>query len=488
MTISSIMPVEDNDRMASTHPRADGPRRRRAFSPADKLMHLTAYEQACEDGTGGSYLRREGLYSSLISEWRKQRDAGVLDGKPATSKIGKLTAEQAEIARLKRELDRANKRLTTTEAALSIMGKGTRSLGITVRESGSGRQADQALTAAWTELTEAGVSTRTASALTGVVRSTAVRRRAADKAPTPEVAVGPATPPANKLTPMERRRILDVLGSARFVDYAPLEVYAQLLDEGIYLCSVSTMYRVLRENAQVNERRRLARHPARACPELVASAPRQVYSWDITKLAGPVKGRYFDAYVMIDIYSRYIVGVHVHAHESGVLARELMEQIFAVHGIPQVVHADRGTSMTSKSVATLLADLEVTRSHSRPRVSNDNPYSEAVFKTLKYGPTFPDRFGSLSEAREFMIQFSEWYNHDHRHTGIGLHTPADVHFGLAAGKGAERRQVLDAARVRHPHRFGTTNAPKILDLPDTVWMNQPAEGSETTAEAEKSAA
>lgn len=220
------------------------------------------------------------------------------------------------------------------------------------------------------------MSTRTASAVTGVVRSTAVRRRAAAAAPTPSAPARPTHPPANKLTPIERRRILDTLNSDRFVDQAPLEVYAQLLDEGVYLCSVSTMYRVLRENAQVSERRRLARHPARTCPELVATAPRQVYSWDITKLAGPDKGRYYDAYVMIDIYSRYIVGVHVHAHESGVLARELMEQIFAVHGIPQVVHADRGTSMTSKSVASLLSDLEVTRSHSRPRVSNDNPYSD----------------------------------------------------------------------------------------------------------------
>lgn len=329
------------------------------------------------------------------------------------------------------------------------------------------------------------MSTRTASAVTGVVRSTAVRRRAAAAAPTPSAPVRPTHPPANKLTPIERRRILDTLNSDRFVDQAPLEVYAQLLDEGVYLCSVSTMYRVLRENAQVSERRRLARHPARTCPELVATAPRQVYSWDITKLAGPDKGRYYDAYVMIDIYSRYIVGVHVHAHESGVLARELMEQIFAVHGIPQVVHADRGTSMTSKSVASLLSDLEVTRSHSRPRVSNDNPYSEAVFKTLKYGPEFPERFGSLREAREFMMQFTEWYNHEHRHTGIGLHTAADVHFGLAAAKAAERRQVLEAARARHPYRFGTTTAPKILDLPDTVWINRPADDS---AEAETSAA
>jgi len=194
----------------------------------------------------------------------------------------------------------------------------------------------------------------------------------------------------------------------------------QLLDEGTYLCSVSTMYRVLAEQCQVKERRRLARHPARVCPELVATAPGQVYSWDITKLAGPVKGCYYDAYVMIDIYSRYIVGAHVHAHESGPLAVEMMTDIFTIHGTPQVVHADRGTSMTSKTVATLLADLQVTRSHSRPRVSNDNPYSEAWFKTLKYASVFPECFGSLADARAFLNRFVQWYNHDYHHTGLGL--------------------------------------------------------------------
>lgn len=342
------------------------------------------------------------------------------------------------------------------------------------------------MTAAWSELTAVGVGTRAASALTGLVRSTATRRRSAARLPTPPAVDRPA--PVNKLSDLERRRVLDVLNCERFVDQAPLEIFAQLLDEGTYLCSVSTMYRVLRENAQVVERRRLARHPAKACPELVATAARQVYSWDITKLAGPVKGQYFDAYVMIDIYSRYIVGVHVHTRESGLLARELMEQIFAVHGIPNVVHADRGTSMTSKTVATLLADLEVTRSHSRPRVSNDNPFSESLFKTLKYGPEFPERFGSLFAAREFMDSFTNWYNHEHRHTGIGLHTPADVHFGLAAGKAADRRSVLAAAREQHPHRFGTKVVPKILDLPDSVWINRPADESEDAQDSETAAA
>jgi putative transposase len=342
------------------------------------------------------------------------------------------------------------------------------------------------MTHTYLSLIAGGVTTRRAVVLTGLVRSTAARRHNAATEPTPVVSAPPAGSPVNKLTDVERRRVLQMLTSARFVDLAPLQIYAQLLDDGVYLCSVSTMYRVLGENTLVVERRRVARHPAKVCPELVATAPRQVYSWDITKLAGPVKGTYFDAYVMLDIYSRYIVGVEVHAHESGVLAKELMEQVFAVHGVPQVVHADRGTSMTSKTVAALLADLEVTRSHSRPRVSNDNPYSESLFKTLKYGPAFPERFGSLCDARQFMDLFTNWYNHEHRHTGIGLHTPADVHFGLATDKAADRRVVLTDARTRHPHRFATARAPKILDLPDTAWINRPAQ--DATGEAETTAA
>ncbi len=338
------------------------------------------------------------------------------------------------------------------------------------------------MTTAYDELLRATVSTRTASVLTGMVRSTAARRRAVAAAPPPPISPRRAEP-VNKLGLPERLHILQILNSERFVDQAPLQIYAQLLDEGTYLCSVSTMYRVLGENKQVKDRRRQARHPARACPELVATAPRQVYSWDITKLAGPIKGQYFDAYVMIDIYSRYIVGVHVHTHESGVLAKELMEHIFNVHGIPQVVHADRGTSMTSKTVATLLADLEVTRSHSRPRVSNDNPYSESLFKTLKYGPTFPERFQSLSQARHFMDQFTEWYNHEHRHSGIGLHTPADIHYGLAEDRDVQRRAVLENARAQHPHRFSTERVvPKILALPDAAWINQPADEPDTDRE------
>jgi len=325
--------------------------------------------------------------------------------------------------------------------------------------------------ATYRELARVGVPTRAAAVLVGVSRATATRR--------------PRTPtragirvPVNKLTDVERAEVLRVVNSTRFVDLPPIQIYAHLLDEGVYLASISTIYRVLTANALVKERRRLARHPARAIPELVATAPGQVYSWDITKLAGPVKGTYFDAYVMIDIYSRYIVGAHVHAHESGILAVEMMREIFGVHGIPKVVHADRGTSMTSKTVAALLADLEVTKSHSRPRVSNDNPYSESWFKTLKFAPVFPERFGSLTDARAFMADFVEGYNHHHHHTGIGLNTPADVHYGLATAKAAERAVVLAAARSRHPERFATTQDPKILAIPTTAWINQPADNSQ----------
>lgn len=320
--------------------------------------------------------------------------------------------------------------------------------------------------ATYRQLTEVGVATRTAAALVGVPRASATRR------PHPRT-LAPTRVPVNKLSDAERAQILAVVNSDRFVDLPPIQIYAQLLDEGLYLGSISTIYRVLAANAQVKERRRLARHPARAIPELMATGPGQVYSWDITKLAGPVKGTYFDAYVMIDIYSRYIVGAHVHAAESGPLAVEMMTEIFAIHGTPQVVHADRGTSMTSKTVAALLSDLEVTRSHSRPRVSNDNPYSESWFKTLKFAPTFPNRFASVGEARAFMADFVTGYNHHHRHTGIGLHTPADVHYGLAEQNAAARSGVLAAARTAHPERFTSTADPKILAIPDTAWINKP---------------
>lgn len=226
------------------------------------------------------------------------------------------------------------------------------------------------------------------------------------------------------------------------------------------------------------ERRRQARHPARKIPELVAHQPGEVFTWDITKLAGPAKVIYFDAYVMIDIYSRYIVGCQVHARESGELVREFIAEVFAADQVPLVVHADRGTSMTSKPVAALLADLDVLKSHSRPKVSNDNPYSESWFKTLKYLPVFPERFGSLADARDFMDRFVKAYNGQHRHSGIGFHTPADVHFGMTGHVEDQRLAALQTAWAEHPERFGQRRMPKKLQIPEAAWINEPVKQEE----------
>lgn len=283
----------------------------------------------------------------------------------------------------------------------------------------------------------------------------------------------PRERPANALSTSERDQVLGVLRSDGFVDKAPAQVWATLLDEGTYLCSESTMYRILREHGEVRERRAQATHPAKVKPELVAHAPREVYSWDITKLKGPARGVSYDLYVMLDIFSRYVVGWTVAPTESAELAKEFIADVIATHGAPNAVHADRGTSMTSKPVAQLLVDLKVARSHSRPRVSNDNAYSEAQFKTLKYCPAFPDRFGSIEDARAFCVTFFDYYNHDHRHSALGLHTPASVHFGTAGEIRAGRAVVLDAAYARNPERFNRPPVPP--QLPTAAWINPPSQ-------------
>ncbi len=282
----------------------------------------------------------------------------------------------------------------------------------------------------------------------------------------------PRPAPPNALSQAERQRILDVLNSARFCDKSVAQTWATLLDEGVYLASRSTMHRVLRAAGQARERRRQATHPARVKPELVATQPSHVWSWDITKLRGPDRGVYYDLYVVLDIFSRYVVGWTVAAREDADIAKALLEQAIAVHGRPGSVHADRGTSMTSKPVAQLLVDLGVARSHSRPHVSNDNPYSEAQFKTLKYAPAFPDRFGSLADARAFCEQFFAYYNHEHRHSGLGLHTPASVHHGTALEIRAQRATTLDAAHAAHPGRFRRRPVPPQLST--AAWINQPS--------------
>jgi putative transposase len=264
------------------------------------------------------------------------------------------------------------------------------------------------------------------------------------------------------------------LTSDRFVDKSVAQAWATLLDEGTYLCSMSTMHRILRAHDAAGERRAQAAHPARTKPELVATRAGQVWSWDITKLRGPQRGVYYDLYVVLDIFSRFVVAWTIAAREDSEIAKEMLAHAMGVHGIPEAIHADRGTSMTSKPVAQLMVDLGVARSHSRPHVSNDNPYSEAAFKTLKYAPVFPDRFGSLADARAFGEHFFSYYNHEHRHSGIGLHTPASVHFGTVTEVRAQRQQTLNAAYAAHPERFGNRR-PQPPKLPALAWINQPSQ-------------
>jgi len=268
-----------------------------------------------------------------------------------------------------------------------------------------------------------------------------------------------------------------VLRSPRFIDKSPAQAYATLLDEGIYHCSIRSMYRYLAACGEVKERRNQLRHPNYKKPELLAEAPNQVWSWDITRLRGPVKWSYFQLYVIMDIFSRYVVGWMVAHRESAELAKRLISETCSKQGIAMdqlTIHADRGSSMRSKSVALLLGDLGVIKSHSRPHVSNDNPYSEAQFKTLKYCPQFPDRFGSAQDTREFCGDFFGYYNNDHRHSGIGLLTPAMVHYGQTERVVAARQKTLLAAYRTHPERF-VGRPPKPPSVPRQAWINPPVE-------------
>ena len=271
--------------------------------------------------------------------------------------------------------------------------------------------------------------------------------------------------------------MIELLHSERFVDRAPAQIVATLLDEGQYLCSVRTMYRLLEVRGEAQERRRRCVHPAYQRPELVATTPNQVWSWDLTKLRGPAKWLYFHLYVLLDLFSRYVVGWMLARHESGALARRLLAESCERQGIGPgqlTIHADRGSAPASKAVAQLLADLGVERSHSRPHVSNDNPFSESHFATVKGHPEFPDRFVSFEHAHGFCQRFFPWYNTEHRHSGIAFLTPEMVHSGRAPLVLAQRASVLDAAYARHPERF-VRRPPKPLALPESVWINPPLE-------------
>jgi putative transposase len=316
------------------------------------------------------------------------------------------------------------------------------------------------------------IGTRPACRALGASVATIYRRR---RPPEPRPSK-PLSTPVRALSAPEREAVLEVLHSERFVDVSPEETYATLLDEGTYLCSTRTMYRILADRyGGVRERRDQLTHPAYAKPELLAERPNELWSWDITKLKGPAKWTYYYLYVILDVFSRYAVGWTVQYRENGPLAKALIEQTTEQQLIDPgtlTVHADRGSPMRAKPVAFLLADLGVTKTHSRPYTSSDNPYSESNFKTLKYRPEFPERFDDIKHARAHCRAFFHWYNHEHRPSGIGLMTPAAVHYGHARQLHAARARVLDAAYQRHPERF-VRRPPAPPELPTAAWINKP---------------
>lgn len=316
------------------------------------------------------------------------------------------------------------------------------------------------------------IGTAPACRALGVPRASYYRRR---RRPEQRQAAAGRRESSRALSKPEKHAVLEVLHSERFADQAPVEVYATLLDEGIYLCSIRTMYRLLAEADEVRERRNQLRHPVYTKPQLLATRPNEVWSWDITKLLGPAKWTYYYAYVILDVFSRYVVGWMVAYRESANLAERLISETCRKEGIAPgelTLHADRGSSMTSKPVAFLLADLGVTKTHSRPHTSSDNPFSESQFRTLKYCPQFPERFASIEHARAFFADFITWYNLEHHHSGLGLMTPHAVHHGLTEATTAARQDTLHAAYLVHPERFvrGRPMAPRP---PPAVWINPP---------------
>lgn len=281
--------------------------------------------------------------------------------------------------------------------------------------------------------------------------------------------------PPRRLSDVERIAILEIMHEPRFIDLAPAEIHATLLQEGHFYASVRTMHRILAEHGELRERRNQLRRPNYTKPELLTTQPNQLWSWDITKLRGPAKWTYYYLYVILDVFSRYVVGWMVAHREVASLAEKLIEETCLRQQIEAgqlTIHADRGAAMTSKPVAFLMADLGVTKSHSRPYVSDDNPFSEAAFKTLKYQPAFPERFGCLEDARAHCIDYFRWYNDEHHHESLAYLTPADVHFDQIELRLRERQRALDKAYDAHPERF-TRGRPTAKTPPREVWINRP---------------
>jgi putative transposase len=451
---------------------------RRRFSAEYKLAIVKEADAATEPGEVGALLRREGLYSSHLVDWRRQRDAGALDALSTKRGRPRPDPREREIAALRRDNARLRRRLDTAERIIEVQGKS---------QSCWGSRSTQRATRP--RAIDDGRCSRSGS-------WGGRRARRAGRGPVAGHGVPPDRPPRGgqacvipprsrprpprALSQAEERSVIEVLHSERFCDVAPAEVVATLLDEGTYLCSERTMYRLLAKNGEVRERRDQLRHPAYARPELLATGPNEVWSWDTTKLLGPAKWTYYYLLVILDCFSRYAVGWCLAHRETAQIAERLIAATIAKYDLdPELltIHADRGSSQASKPVAFLLADLGITKSHSRPHTSNDNPYSEAQFKTMKYRPTFPGRFGSMLEARAFCREFFSWYNESHRHSGIGFMTPEAVYFGRAAELRDHRAKVLDAAFAAHPERF-VLRPPVPPKVPTAVWINKPEEREE----------
>ncbi|MGB9619438.1 MAG: IS3 family transposase [Armatimonadota bacterium] len=444
---------------------------RRQYSAEYKRRILEEYEACQEAGEKGALLRQEGLYTSHITTWRRQRERGELEGLKPQKRGPKADPQATELTRLRRENERLRKRLEQAELIIEVQKKVSQILGNPLET----EELDNPLMIEQVQGLAQKINVSQACQVLGMPRS-ALYRALVEKQ-SPKLEDHAPTPSPRSLNLEEKSNIRQILNSERFQDQSPREVYATLLDEGQYYCHWRTMYRILEEHNEVRERRNQLRHPNYQKPELLATGPNQVWSWDITKLLGPVKWTYYYLYVILDIFSRYIVGWMVAETQSATLAEDLVKQTCFRQGIQSeqlTLHADRGSPMIAKSLAMLLADLGVTKSHSRPHVSDDNPYSEAQFKTMKYRPDYPERFGCLIDARAWSRSFFTWYNHEHHHSALGLLTPADVHFGRAEQIRQQRQLVLQEAFERHPERF-VQGQPQPPQLPVAVWINPPKE-------------
>ena len=477
--------VREDGRVASARgPRADRPKRR-TFTAAYKLAIVEQYDQLTDARERGALLRREGLYHSHIQQWREAIEKGTLPALPPSRPGGLRAARRRWITSgCGRRTRNSPLSWPGRRPRLRSREKHTRSWR-SLRERGFRQEAAQVISEALTGL-EPFTPVRTACALLGKPRATLHRQRNPRQAR--EMPPGPRAAHPAALSPGEQEQLLAVLNADRFADKSPAQVWAVLLDEGTYLASVSTMYRVLRAADQVRERRAQAAHPARVRPELTADGPDQVWTWDITKLKGPVAGRLLrpvrDARHLLP--QGHALGSARHRERRSRPSIHRARHHQQRRRRTGAIHADRGTSMTSKPVAALLADLHISQSHSRPHVSNDNPYSEAQFKTLKYCPAFPGQFGSMPDARAFCDVFFAYYNNEHRHSGIGLYTPASVHDGTArpsrpTGPGPRRTPTP-------PTPAGSAGAPAPPALPAKVWINQPRRKIETTGDITKNQA